>query len=96
MFMKKQHPYKGRSTIKAISKCWQLYVLMLPALIYIILFEYKPMYGILIAFTDYNLRRGVWGSEWVGFEHFTRLFNSYWFPVILKNTLTHYYLSLLV
>ena len=34
---------------------------------------------------DYSVFKGIWGSEWVGFEHFTRLFNSYWFPIIMKN-----------
>ena len=72
---------------KVLSK-WQLYVLMLPAVLYTLLFSYKPMYGILIAFQDFRIRRGIWGSEWVGFEHFERLFDSYWFPIILKNTLT--------
>ena len=77
-------------------KCWQHYVLMLPAVVYIVLFAYKPMYGILIAFKNYSLRKGVWGSEWVGFKHFERLFSSYWFPIILKNTLTLSLLSLLI
>lgn len=72
--------------MKRMAKCWQLYVLLLPALIYVILFEYKPMYGILIAFKDFSIRKGVWGSEWVGFDNFVRLIHSYWFPIILKNT----------
>ncbi len=75
---------------------WQLYVMVLPALIFLFIFAYKPMYGILIAFKDYNMREGIWGSDWAGFEHFTRLFRSYWFPVILKNTLTLSVLSLIL
>lgn len=70
-----------------IRKHWQLYILLLPALLYILLFAYKPMYGILIAFQKYSLKKGISGSEWVGFENFNRLFSSYWFPIILKNTL---------
>ena len=77
-------------------KSWQLYVLMLPAIIYTVLFAYKPMYGILIAFKDYNIKKGIWNSAWVGFDHFERLFSSYWFPIILKNTLTLSLLSLLI
>ncbi|MBR2037856.1 MAG: sugar ABC transporter permease [Lachnospiraceae bacterium] len=58
----------------------------LPAVVYILLFAYKPMYGILIAFKNFKIKLGVWDSPWVGFDNFERLFNSYWFPVILKNT----------
>lgn len=83
-------------TLKRMFKSWQLYVLMLPAIIYTVLFAYKPMYGILIAFKDYNIKKGIWNSAWVGFDHFERLFSSYWFPIILKNTLTLSLLSLLI
>ncbi len=75
---------------------WQLYVLLLPALIYILVFAYKPMYGILVAFKDFSFKKGVWGSKWVGFDNFERLFSSYWFPIILKNTLTLSLLTLLI
>lgn len=82
--------------VKQIARSWQLYFLMLPAVLYIALFEYKPMYGILIAFKNFSVRKGVWASEWVGFLHFERLFNSYWFPIILKNTLTLSIMGLLI
>ena len=75
---------------------WQLWLMMVPAIVYMVLFVYKPMGGVLIAFQDYSLKRGIWGSEWVGFENFNRLFKSYWFPIILKNTLTLSLLSLLL
>ena len=75
---------------------WQLWLMMIPAIVYMLLFVYKPMGGVLIAFQDYSLKRGIWGSEWVGFENFNRLFKSYWFPIILKNTLTLSLLSLLL
>ncbi len=86
----------GKRSFRNLLKCWQLYVFLLPALLYIILFVYKPMYGILIAFKDFRIGDGIWGSEWVGMENFQRLFDSYWFPVILKNTLTLSLLSLVV
>ena len=75
---------------------WQLYIMVLPALISLIIFAYKPMYGIIIAFKDYSFKEGMLGSPWVGFEQFNRLFHSYWFPVILKNTLTISVLSLVL
>ena len=77
-------------------RCWQLWVMLLPAILYILLFVYKPMYGIQIAFKDYRMRMGFAGSEWVGLKHFTRLFQSYWFPIIIKNTLLISGLSLLI
>ena len=79
---------------KPLLEHWQLYLLVLPMVLYLILFCYKPLYGILIAFKDYKIKLGVWGSPWVGFENFERLFNSYWFPIILKNTLVVSALSL--
>lgn len=79
-----------------IRSCWQLYVLVLPAVLYIIFFAYKPMYGVLMAFQKYKIRDGILGSPWVGLENFQRLFHSYWFPILLKNTLTLSLLSLMV
>lgn len=75
---------------------WQLYLLALPAIVYILVFCYKPMYGIIIAFKDFTFRGGVAGSKWVGLKHFNRLFSSYWFPIILKNTLSISILSILI
>ena len=87
---------KSKKNIRSIVRCWQLYVMLLPAIVYIALFAYKPMYGILIAFKDFSIRKGVMGSEWVGFAHFERLFSSYWFPIILKNTLVLSLLGLII
>ncbi|MCI8544160.1 ABC transporter permease [Acetatifactor aquisgranensis] len=81
---------------KSVMRNWRLYVMCAPAVIYFILFAYKPMYGILIAFKNFSMRKGIMGSPWVGFDNFTRLFTSYWFPVILKNTLTLSILSLIL
>lgn len=78
------------------TRRWQLYMMILPALTFLILFAYKPMYGIVISFQDYNLWKGISGSEWVGLRNFERLFHSYWFPVIVKNTLTISLLSLAI
>lgn len=90
---RKKNAVQGR---KGGRKHWQLYIMVLPALIYILLFAYKPMYGILIAFQDYSLKKGIWGSPWVGFDNFVRIFHSYWFPIILKNTLSISILSLVI
>ncbi len=80
---------------KSLGKYWQLYLLLIPVIAYYILFKYKPMLGIQIAFKDYKLRRGIWGSPWIGFQHFARFFSSYWCRPIILNTLTLGFLSLL-
>ncbi len=64
------------------------YLLVLPVVLYYILFCYKPMYGILIAFKDYSPGAGIFGSKWVGFQHFLDFFDSHYFWLLLKNTLT--------
>ncbi len=73
---------------KRIFKCWQLYVLLLPTLIYFVVFCYGPMYGVQLAFKEYNAMAGITGSPWVGFDHFARFFQSYQFKQLLGNTLT--------
>ena len=76
---------------KVFKKClsnYQLYLMIVPAFVFIILFEYLPMYGVQIAFRDFNFKDGIVNSPWVGLENFKRLFNSYWFPIILKNTIS--------
>jgi len=65
----------------------RLYVLLLPAIIYFVIFHYAPLYGVQIAFKDFNAGAGILGSKWVGFEHFSQFFNSYYFGNLLRNTL---------
>lgn len=97
MLMKNQPSVcKNRAKKKSIWKSWRLYLMCLPAVIYFLIFAYKPMYGIIIAFKDYSMRLGIMGSPWIGFENFERLFSSYWFPIILKNTLTLSILTLIL
>lgn len=66
---------------------WQLYVLILPAIIYFIVFNYMPLYGIQIAFKDFKAVFGISGSKWVGFKHFENFFHAYYFKRLLANTL---------
>ncbi|MBU8788699.1 MULTISPECIES: ABC transporter permease [Bacillus] len=73
-----------------------LYLMILPGLIYFLLFKYVPMWGIVIAFQDYQPFLGITGSEWVGFKHFERLFTEPTFFMLLKNTLILFLLNLVV
>ncbi|OXS76613.1 protein lplB [Domibacillus enclensis] len=63
-----------------------LYLLLLPGLLYFLVFKYAPMWGIVIAFQDYSPFKGVFGSEWVGFEHFRDFFQNPDFTRLLRNT----------
>jgi putative aldouronate transport system permease protein len=80
---------KTRSNIiiKDIVKNRYVYLMLLPVVAYFLLFWYGPMYGALIAFKDFSPGKGIWGSTWVGFRHFTDFFNSYYFTRLLRNTL---------
>jgi putative aldouronate transport system permease protein len=69
-----------------MKRNWSLYLLVLPVVVFYALFCYKPMYGALIAFKDFSPSRGFADSEWVGFEHFVRFFNSPYFIRLLRNT----------
>jgi putative aldouronate transport system permease protein len=66
---------------------YQLILMLLPAVIIVILFNYVPMYGVQIAFRDYTIVKGFLGSPWVGLKHFQRFFNSYNSITIIKNTI---------
>ncbi len=70
------------------KKYWQLYLLLVPAVFYVLIFSYGPMYGIIIAFKDYKPKLGYWGSEWVGLEHFIRFLKYPDFWKLIRNTLS--------
>ncbi|UXN31883.1 sugar ABC transporter permease [Glutamicibacter sp. M10] len=82
--------------LKKILAAWQLYVLLVPALAYIVIFKYWPMYGVQIAFRNYNPTEGFTGSQWVGLKHFIRFVNSYQFTEVLGNTIWIAVLGLLI
>jgi len=65
---------KWKASWRVAQKNKILYLLMLPGILYYIIFKYVPMYGVLIAFQDYSMGRGIWGSKFVGFKHFTEFF----------------------
>lgn len=73
---------------RELASQWQLWVLLLPAIISLILFHYVPMYGVSIAFKDVHIGQSLLEGEWVGFKHFQRLFTSDIFGTLMKNTLS--------
>lgn len=72
---------------KRIQRHYQLYLFLLPTILYFLIFHYFPMYGVTIAFKDFIAVKGISGSPWVGFEHFARFFSSYKFSTVIWNTL---------
>lgn len=70
-----------------LQREWQIYLMLLPTLIWLVVFLYKPMWGLQIAFKDYSLFRGIADSPWIGFEHFETLFQSDQFIRAVRNTI---------
>ena len=79
--------YNQPSLGKRIIKARQLYLLLALPILYLLIFAYYPMTGLQIAFKNYKIADGIWGSDWVGFKHFIKLFSDYNFKKIIVNTL---------
>lgn len=79
-----------------IWNCRWLYVMLLPVLLYYIIFKYVPMYGITMAFKDYNVFKGVFESPWCGFDVFQKIFDNKNFWLVVRNTLSLNLLTLAV
>ena len=73
---------------KNMAANWQLYVLILPTIVYVFLFNYVPMAGVQIAFKNYRTSKGIWGSPWVGLDNFIRFVQYPNFWKIIRNTLS--------
>ena len=86
---------KSRSKMQALLHDWRLYLMVLVPIVYYIVFCYKPMYGLVIAFQKYNLFKGVAGSKWVDWDNFEFVFSMRDFPIALGNTLILNFLDLL-
>lgn len=78
---------KNSTAMKQIKKHWQLYLIIALPIIYLIVFQYIPMFGVQIAFKDYKLASGILGSKWVGLKHFKNFISSYQFSRLMINTI---------
>lgn len=79
---------KRRSTLRLMKQNYQLYIFLLPAIVFIVLFMYVPLYGLQIAFKTYRAGEGIWGSQWVGLKWFQQFFSTPRCWEIIRNTLT--------
>ena len=86
--MRKNNRFYPRYALKTFKANWTLYFLVLPAFIYLFLFNYMPMYGVQIAFRNFRPVKGITGSQWVGLKHFIKFFNFPNFWTLLGNTMT--------
>lgn len=77
-----------RSTWEYVKRKKNLYIMLLPAILYFLIFHYAPMYGVLIAFKDFSFKKGIMGSDWIGFENFVYMFHLDNFYTVLKNSLS--------
>lgn len=85
---KEERSKKMKKEIRSYTRNWILYLFVIPTIVYYIIFQYTPIYGIQIAFQDYRVGQAFGESEWVGLKHFIKFFNSAWFTTVLKNTLS--------
>lgn len=84
--MKKKNKW-GQLLKADFRKNWLIYLMLVPVIVYLLIFCYAPMYGIVIAFKDFKPRLGIMGSDWVGLKYFKEFVGSVFFGRTLKNTL---------
>lgn len=97
MKVQKKHSIAHRIKHKLITRGeWQLYLLILPVVVYFIIFHYLPMYGVQIAFRNYSITKPILEAKWVGLTYFKRFLNSPMFPQLMKNTVVLSFYDLVV
>ncbi len=87
---------KNAGLLKQMAKRYDLYIMLLLPVAFYLIFHYGPLYGLQIAFKNFNPARGITESPWVGFVHFERFFDSYYFWRLLWNTISINLFSLLI
>lgn len=85
--LERKNGQKRQRALRLLGKYWPYYLMMLPGLIYFALLKYAPMYGVLIAFKDFKIKKGIWGSPWVGLQNFRTFFTSTYCSRLIGNTL---------
>lgn len=86
----------GRAAKRSFRRHWQLYLLVIPPVLYFIIFKYLPMANAVLAFKNYNVLKGIWGSPWVGTQYFEMFFRNPAFVTLIKNTLYISFYQLIV
>lgn len=86
----------GKRISVEVKRHWQLYLMLVLPVTYLLIFAYLPMGGAIIAFKDYSIRGGIWGSDWVGLIHFKNFFTTPDFRNLMRNTLILSLYSLII
>lgn len=91
-------PSKNSLAMKAnkVKQYFPLYLMMLPALIYLFINNYMPMSGLVLAFKKYTVQGGIWGSEWNGLKNFVFMTRSKEVPIVIRNTLAYNFCFILI
>lgn len=89
-------PAKKKGAGKFLRRDWQLLIMLLPAVVYIFIFNYVPMYGVQLAFRDYDFTKGITGGAWAGLKYFQQYFESNMFWPTLKNTFVISFWSIVI
>jgi len=77
---------KSQRALKQIKRSKYLYMIFFLPMVYYVVFHYAPMYGVLVAFKNYNIVKGIWDSPWVGFKHFAKFSSDPYFWKVVRNT----------
>lgn len=85
--LERKNGQKRQRALRLLGKYWPYYLMMLPGLVYFALLKYAPMYGVLIAFKDFKIKKGIWDSPWVGLQNFRTFFTSTYCSRLIGNTL---------
>lgn len=85
--LERKNGQKRQRALRLLGKYWPYYLMMLPGFVYFALLKYAPMYGVLIAFKDFKIKKGIWGSPWVGLQNFRTFFTSTYCSRLIGNTL---------
>ena len=85
--LERKNGQKRQRALRLLGKYWPYYLMMLSGLVYFALLKYAPMYGVLIAFKDFKIKKGIWGSPWVGLQNFRTFFTSTYCSRLIGNTL---------
>ena len=94
--LKKEKKSLAFRTKKYWTRHWQLWLMLLPGILYIFVFCYVPMYGVQLAFREYSFKAGITGGKWVGLKYFKQYFESPMFWTTLKNTFVLSFTSIVV
>lgn len=78
---------RNKGFLTKVRKHWILYLMLLPCMIYFVIFKYIPMGGLLLAFKEFKFNMSLIESPWVGFQYFETFFSNYQFPLLLRNTI---------